>query len=272
MPKEGQTLQVSAGSWSPTPAAVGYQWQRCNPNGRLCTPIPGATASTYAVTAADTGHALARRRPRDGGSRLPGRAQRRDSRGRHRADDGPVDKALPTVAGTSQQGKQLTGSTGSWSGSGAIGYGYQWYRCDAAGAHCKSVHGATKPTYTLVAKDAGQTLGFAVHATDATGTATAYASLVGPVAGSRRHPRLDGATDDRGRRQAGPDAPGLRRQLEPDAGLAHLRVAAVQPERPPLHPDRRRDGRAPTPSRPPTPAMRCSRSSRLGRTASRRRR
>jgi hypothetical protein len=62
-----------------------------------------------------------------------------------------------------------------------IGYGYQWYRCDAAGAHCKSVHGATKPTYTLVAKDVGQTLAFAVHATDATGTATAYASLVGPV-------------------------------------------------------------------------------------------
>ena len=58
VPKEGQTLQVSAGSWSPAPAAVGYQWQRCNRNGRLCTPLPGATASTYAVTAADSGHAL----------------------------------------------------------------------------------------------------------------------------------------------------------------------------------------------------------------------
>jgi hypothetical protein len=86
------------------------------------------------------------------------------------------------VIGTGKQGTQLTGSTGIWSGSGVIGYGYQWYRCDAAGAHCKSVHGATKPTYTLVAKDVGQTLSFAVHATDATGTATAYASLVGPVA------------------------------------------------------------------------------------------
>ena len=97
---------------------------------------------------------------------------------------GPSSTTLPAVAGISQQGKQLTGSTGLWSGSGAIGYGYQWYRCDAAGAHCTSVHGATKPTYTLVAKDVGQTLGFAVHATDVTGTATAYASLIGPVAGA----------------------------------------------------------------------------------------
>ena len=95
---------------------------------------------------------------------------------------GPSSQALPTVAGKGQQGNQLTGSTGNWSGSGAIGYGYQWYRCDAAGAHCSSVHGATKPTYTLSARDAGHTLGFAVHASDATGTATAYASLVGPVA------------------------------------------------------------------------------------------
>jgi hypothetical protein len=97
---------------------------------------------------------------------------------------GPLLRALPAVAGTSQQGKQLTGSTGAWSGSGVIAYAYQWYRCDAAGAHCTSVHGATRPTYKLVAKDVGQTLGFAVHATDATGTATAYASLVGPVGGA----------------------------------------------------------------------------------------
>ena len=37
---------------------LGYQWERCNPNGRLCAPIPGATASTYTVDASDPGHAL----------------------------------------------------------------------------------------------------------------------------------------------------------------------------------------------------------------------
>jgi hypothetical protein len=95
---------------------------------------------------------------------------------------GPAIAASPTVSGTIQQGKQLTGTPGSWAGSGTVTYAYNWYRCDAAGAHCKSVSGATKPTYTLGARDAGQTLGFAVHATDARGRTTAYASLVGPVA------------------------------------------------------------------------------------------
>ena len=183
-PEEGQTLQVSAGSWSPTPTTVEYQWQRCNPNGRLCKPLPGATASTYAVTAADTGHALLAVVHATVGTASQDAVSVATPAAVVAQATGPSSGGLPTVAGMSQQGKQLTGSTGIWSGSGVIGYGYQWYRCDAAGAHCKSVHGATRPTYTLAAKDVGQTLGFAVHATDATGTATAYASLVGPIAGA----------------------------------------------------------------------------------------
>ena len=183
VPKEGQTLQVSAGSWSPTPTTIEYQWQRCNPNGRLCKPLPGATASTYAVTAADTGHALLAVVHATVGAASQDAVSVATPSAAIAQTTGPASGGLPTVTGIGKQGKQLTGSTGVWSGSGVIGYGYQWYRCDAAGAHCKSVHGATKPTYTLVAKDVGQTLGFAVHATDATGTATAYASLVGPIAG-----------------------------------------------------------------------------------------
>jgi hypothetical protein len=90
--------------------------------------------------------------------------------------------APPAVTGTLQQGKQLTGVPGTWTSGGAITYAYQWYRCDQNGAHCSSVHGATKATYTLVAKDVGHTVGLTVRATDSTGTAPAYASLVGLVA------------------------------------------------------------------------------------------
>ena len=57
-PAPGQTLQVSAGSWSQTPTAYAYQWQRCNANGRLCEAIAGATAASYTATAADAGHTL----------------------------------------------------------------------------------------------------------------------------------------------------------------------------------------------------------------------
>ena len=231
-----------------------YQWQRCNPNGRLCTPIAGATASTYAVTAADTGHALLAVVRATVGAASQDALSVATPAVVTAQTTGPSSSAPPTVAGTSQQGRQLTGSTGTWSGSGAIGYGYQWYRCDAAGAHCKSVHGATKPTYTLVAKDVGQTLGFAVHATDATGTATAYASLVGPVAAADATLVADGATDDRGRGQAGPDAPGLRAAAgtgspppSPTRGSAATRTAASASRSPARRPPR-------TPSRPATPA------------------
>jgi hypothetical protein len=95
---------------------------------------------------------------------------------------GPTPSSPPAIAQVVQQGRQLVGSVGSWAGSGAIAYGTQWYRCDASGAHCKSIRGATKSTYTLVAADVGQTLGFAVRASDAGGTTAAYASLMGPVA------------------------------------------------------------------------------------------
>src|SRR5262249_12362418 len=55
---QGQTLQGGGGSWSAPPTSIGYQWLRCNTNGRLCAPIPGAAAATYVPTAEDAGHAL----------------------------------------------------------------------------------------------------------------------------------------------------------------------------------------------------------------------
>jgi hypothetical protein len=94
---------------------------------------------------------------------------------------GPALTSPPTVGGMAQAGKQLTATTGTWSGSG-ITYGYDWYRCDASGAHCSSIHGATHATYTEVAKDVGQTLAFAVHAANAAGTTAAFTGIVGPVA------------------------------------------------------------------------------------------
>ncbi|HZO96928.1 MAG TPA: hypothetical protein VFB42_06115 [Gaiellaceae bacterium] len=179
---EGQTLQVTAGGWSPAPAELAYAWQRCNANGRICAPIPGARGSSYVVTAADAGHALAALVRASFGATT--QAALSTATGPALAGDvtGPTHTASPAVSGTARQGEQLSGSTGAWRGIGSLSYAFQWYRCDEAGAHCSSVHGATGPTYRTVAADVGHTLGFAVRATDSTGTAAAYASLVGPVA------------------------------------------------------------------------------------------
>jgi hypothetical protein len=95
---------------------------------------------------------------------------------------GPIATVQPSVSGTAAAGRRLTGLTGTWAGSGTIGYTFQWYRCNALGGHCTSVRGATAATYLLAAKDVGKTLGLTVSTIDATGTASAYASLVGPIA------------------------------------------------------------------------------------------
>jgi len=98
---------------------------------------------------------------------------------------GPVASVGPTVIGTAAAGKDLTGLSGTWGGFGSIAYTFQWYRCNAAGAACLAIRGATSPTYALDTRDIGKTLGMRVSATDSTGTASAYSSIVGPIAPTR---------------------------------------------------------------------------------------
>jgi hypothetical protein len=46
--QSGQTLTADPGSWSgDTSGGYGYQWQRCDTLGASCSPIAGATSSTY---------------------------------------------------------------------------------------------------------------------------------------------------------------------------------------------------------------------------------
>ena len=46
--------------------------------------------------------------------------------------DPPVNTVLPVVSGVAQVGQTLSASTGSWSGTARIAYGYQWRRCGAS--------------------------------------------------------------------------------------------------------------------------------------------
>jgi hypothetical protein len=52
--KVGVTLTAQPGTWTDTPTAYSYRWQRCSSN--VCKDIPGATASTYTLTRSDKGH------------------------------------------------------------------------------------------------------------------------------------------------------------------------------------------------------------------------
>jgi thermitase len=54
----GQKLIATTGSWSQSPSAYAYRWQRCGSTGLNCSPISAATAQTYTVVTADVGSTL----------------------------------------------------------------------------------------------------------------------------------------------------------------------------------------------------------------------
>jgi streptogramin lyase len=55
--REGIRLAVSKGTWSGSPSAYGYQWQRCSASVG-CVAIPGATNANYTPSAGDVGSTL----------------------------------------------------------------------------------------------------------------------------------------------------------------------------------------------------------------------
>ena len=62
-----------------------------------------------------------------------------------------------------------------------MSYAYQWRRCDAAGANCVDIAGATGSTYDLTAADVGSTIRVIVTATNAGGSDSASSAASAPV-------------------------------------------------------------------------------------------
>jgi hypothetical protein len=84
----------------------------------------------------------------------------------------PQNTAPPTISGTPQDGQQLSGDKGAWSGT-PTAYAYFWTRCNKNGGSCSNISGATSLTYTLSSADVGNTLRFKVQATNADGNSFA---------------------------------------------------------------------------------------------------
>jgi hypothetical protein len=178
---QGKVVGLTTGAWSPTPEKVTYGWLRCNRNGRVCRRIGDAVGSAYTIGALDVGHALVGLVQASFGTSSQTAFSTATEVTVGADVVGPTLVAGPTVAGLPVAGRRLTASAGTWSGIGPVAYAYRWYRCDATGSRCNVVGGATKATYTLGSRDISKTVGLRVDATDSTGTARTYASLVGPV-------------------------------------------------------------------------------------------
>jgi hypothetical protein len=75
----------------------------------------------------------------------------------------------PAISGTAVETATLTASSGSWSGTPPFAFEYAWLRCDAGGASCATIAGATAQSYVLTDTDVGSTIRVQVTATDSTG-------------------------------------------------------------------------------------------------------
>ena len=78
----------------------------------------------------------------------------------------------PSVSGTPQQGKTLTGDRGDWSND-PTDYDYAWLRCGNTGGSCAVISAAHTTKYTLTSADVGNTLRFRVVAKNSDGKTTA---------------------------------------------------------------------------------------------------
>ncbi len=183
-PAQGQTLTATTGTWNNNPTSFAYQWVRCSssggaPDGSDCAAIGGATTTAYVLAAADVG---ARLRVRvtatngDGQSTAASNATEVIAA----AQPGPPNTQLPSISGQAVVGQALTASQGSWTGSG-LTFSYAWSRCDAAGAGCADIAGATATSYTLVTADAGHTLRVKVTARSGSASTTATSAATGVV-------------------------------------------------------------------------------------------
>jgi hypothetical protein len=170
--RQGQTLTGSSGSWSgTTPISFAYQWQRCDSDGANCSNITAATGQTYTLATADVSRRL---RVQVTATNVDGAATAVSA-----ATDvvtsatAPVNTALPTTSGTEREGSVLTATTGTWTGSPAPTFAYQWLRCDQNGSNCAIINGATAQTYTLQSADVGRRMRVRVTATNSEGSSSA---------------------------------------------------------------------------------------------------
>jgi len=87
----------------------------------------------------------------------------------------PANTVLPAITGTAQVGQTLTASTGTWSGTPAPTYAYQWFSDGV------SIPGADESTYVPAVGDVGNVITVTVTASNGAGTAQATSAATAAV-------------------------------------------------------------------------------------------
>jgi len=173
--KIGNTQSVTNGTWTNTPTAYGYQWQKSS-DGISWIDVSGETAATYIPTF-DVANLQIRVNVSAGNA----------------VDTATVTSSIiqnflppqatvvPAISGTKTVGQTLTSTAGTWP-STSSGYAYQWQRSSDGGVTWTSITGATASTYVLVVADAGYQIRSQVSLTANAGSSTAYSLQTTAVA------------------------------------------------------------------------------------------
>ena len=185
-PEIGDTIATTLGSWSPSPGSYDVQWLACVPGG-ACTPIPGATASSYTVTPQDAAFALAADVTAINimGNSPPVQSARTGAVVTR--PGAPGNLAPPTISGTPAAGAALTANGGTWSGAPTT-VTIQFLECSSPGMNCQDVGQPSteaspgQAVLSLTNNDAGEFVEATVVATNAVGASAAVTTnTLGPV-------------------------------------------------------------------------------------------
>jgi hypothetical protein len=169
--QDGSSLTGLLGSWKGTePISYAMQWQHCNSSGGECEDIKGATGATLGLVESLVGGTVRLLVTATNGAGSTTAASQPTSLIKALL---PSNSGLPSISGLLQDGSSLSSLVGSWSGTGPLSYGYQWLLCNAAGAECKEISGATGSTLGLLTGMIGSTVRLAVTAGNAAGSTTA---------------------------------------------------------------------------------------------------
>ena len=101
--------------------------------------------------------------------------------GTNQASAAPSNTVLPSISGEVSVGGTLIINTGSWN-TVSTTFNIQWFTCSSSIAtSCSAIAGRTTSSYVITSADLTKYLRASVTALDATGGATVFTSLVGPV-------------------------------------------------------------------------------------------
>lgn len=108
----------------------------------------------------------------------------------------PANTAAPLVSGEPREGRSLSATAGTWTGTTPMRFLYAWQRCGADGSVCSGIAGATTNTLTLGADDIDYAVRVVVTARNLAGARRAASSATTVVLAARpvnvSAPRLKG--------------------------------------------------------------------------------